>query len=236
MPKLIFDIETAGEDFSSLDKVTQKELLKWIERTLVSGSDEYKKAVEKAEQDLVFSPLTSQIVAIGVLDYEKDAGVVYFQSPGEKNEEFKENNVSFRSTTEKEMLERFWQGANGYDEFISFNGRSFDVPFLMIRSAINNVRPTKDLMSHRYIESQKFGAVHVDLYDQLSFYGALRKGSLHLYTRAFGIESPKGEGITGDDVTRLFGEKKYVDIARYNSRDLFATKKLYEYWDAYLRF
>ena len=62
------------------------------------------------------------------------------------------------------------------------------------------------------------------------------KGSLHLYSRAFGIKSPKGAGITGDDVGPLFKAGRYQDIARYNVGDLRATKELYEYWKKYLNF
>ncbi|MDD2646969.1 MAG: ribonuclease H-like domain-containing protein [Patescibacteria group bacterium] len=128
-------------------------------------------------------------------------------------------------------------GVKNYDECVSFNGRAFDAPFLMIRSAINNIRPTVNLMPNRYLESQKFGIKHVDLYDQLSFYGAVRKkGSLHLWTRAFGIKSPKDGEINGHEVGKLFQDKKYLDIARYNAGDLVATKELYEIWNKYLRF
>ena len=138
---------------------------------------------------------------------------------------------------EKEMLENFWKGVTEYNEFISFNGRGFDVPFLVARSAIHKIKPTKDLMSNRYLGSQKFGAVHIDLLDQLSFYGAVRrKGNLHLWSRAFGIKSPKADGISGDDVGKLYKEKKFLDIARYNARDLRATKELYDYWQKYMRF
>ncbi|MDP1629431.1 MAG: ribonuclease H-like domain-containing protein, partial [bacterium] len=120
--------------------------------------------------------------------------------------------------------------------FISFNGRAFDAPFLMIRSAIHRIKPTKDLMSNRYLRSQDFEAKHVDLFDQLTFYGAMRrKGGLHLWCRAFGIKSPKAEGITGDDVGRLFEEKKFKDIARYNAGDLRATRDLYQYWKDYVK-
>ena len=135
------------------------------------------------------------------------------------------------------MLEKFWELAKNYQEFVSFNGRSFDVPFLMIRSAIHKVKPTKDLNSNRYLSSQKFDAKHIDLFDQLTFYGAMRrKGSLHLWARAFGIKSPKAQGITGHDVSKLFKAKKYLEIAKYNSGDLSATKKLFEYWENYFEF
>lgn len=236
MPKLIFDIETVGENFDELDTATQDNLTRWIKRE-AKNDGEYEESLKELKEELGFSPLTGQIVAIGVLDYEKEKGAVYFQAPGEKIKEAEENGIKFKALTEKEMLENFWAGAGSYDEFISFNGRAFDVPFLMIRSAIHGIRPTKDLMSNRYLSSQKYNAKHIDLLDQLSFYGAMRrKGGLHLWSRAFGIESPKAQGITGDDVAGLFKEKKFLDIAKYNVGDLRATKKLYEYWEKYLKF
>jgi predicted PolB exonuclease-like 3'-5' exonuclease len=128
-----------------------------------------------------------------------------------------------------------WQGVLNYQEFVTFNGREFDMPFLMIRSAVHKIKPTKNLLSNRYVSSQLFNAKHVDLCDQLSFYGSVRrKCSLHLATRAFGIESPKAGGVSGDDVADLFREQKFLDIAKYNVGDLVATKKLYDYWKEYL--
>lgn len=234
--KVILDIETVGEDFDLLDEESKKILTRWIKRETESKK-EYEARLQEIKDRLGFSPLTGEIVAIGLLDYFRDEGVVYFQAPGEKIEEFSENGITFKSTTEKEMLEKFWNVANYYQQFITFNGRSFDVPFLMIRSAILGIKPTKDLMRGRYLYQNAPEAVHIDLQDQLSFYGAVRqKGSLHLWSRAFGIESPKIHGISGDDVGRLFKEKKFVDIARYNVYDLRATKALYEKWEKYLNF
>ena len=57
-----------------------------------------------------------------------------------------------------------------------------------------------------------------------------------MLSRAFGIKSPKDSGVMGDDVTKLFREGKYLDIARYNVGDLWATKELYDYWKKYLAF
>lgn len=261
--KLVLDIETVGEDFDSLDKATQENLTRWIKKESESDAD-YKEALDELKNGLGFSPLTAQIVAIGVLDCAKDEGVVYFQAPGEKLDEFsasakgrsasggkgtyvsdelgsasggKEDNITFKQCSEKEMLEKFWEGAKNYNYFITFNGRSFDLPFMMVRSAINGVRPTKDLMRGRYLYQQTSDAMHIDLLDQLTFYGAMRrKGSLHLWSRAFGIISPKASGITGDDVAKLFKEKKYAEIARYNAGDLRATKELHEKWENYMSF
>jgi len=234
--KLVFDIETVGENFDELDETTQEILTKWIKEGFESEED-YDRELTKIKNGLGFSPLTGQVVAIGVLDYDRDQGVVYYQAPNQPAEDSEAGKIKFKPMSEKEMLEHFWEGAKRYSEFISFNGRAFDVPFLMVRSMVNGVKISKDLMSNRYLSSQRFGAVHIDLFDQLSFYGASRsKGSLHLWCRALGIKSPKADGVSGDDVAELFANKQYLDIARYNVGDLEATKALYEKWCDSMRF
>ncbi|MFA5188204.1 MAG: ribonuclease H-like domain-containing protein [Patescibacteria group bacterium] len=234
MTKLIFDIETIGEDFDLMDETTQKALTRWLKREAYSD-EAYKTALANIKNELGFSPLTGQIAAIGVLEVETNKGVVYFQAPGQDIKEKEEGGIKFKMASEKEMLEKFWQGAINYTEFVSFNGRGFDVPYLMLRSAVHEVKPTKDLMSNRYLNSQKFNAMHIDLMDQLSFYGAMqRKGSLHLYCRAFGIKSPKAEGISGDDVAALYKAKEYEKIAKYNSWDLRATREVFLRWNQFI--
>ncbi len=236
MAKLVFDIETVGGDFDEFDHSTQDILTRWIKKESRNES-EYKVALEEIKDGLGFSPLTGEIVAIGVLDVEKNKGVVYFQAPSEALEDFEEDGITFKATSEKEMLEHFWEGAEKYDEFITFNGRGFDVPFMVARSAVHDLRPSKDLMSNRYLSSQWHGAKHVDLLDQLSYYGAVRKkGNLHLWCRAMGIKSPKEDGVAGDDVKGLFNEQKFLDIARYNVRDIRATRELYLKWEQYMKF
>lgn len=236
MSALIFDIETIGEDYEKLDEITRDSLTSWIRRESQS-EEEFEKLLEDLKNRLGFSPLTGEIVAIGVLDSEKDSGAVYYQSPEKDFSESEEDGIKIKSMTEKEMLEKFWKLCEKYQEFVSFNGMRFDVPFLMIRSAIHKVRPSKNLLSKRYLGSQWNDAKHIDLMDQMTFYGMMQKrGNLHLWCRAFGIKSPKTEGVTGDDVGTLFREKKYLEIAKYNIGDIRATKELYRYWKNYLEF
>lgn len=239
----VFDIETVGEDFNNLDAQTQDSLTRWIKREAGEEEGRYQAMLKDLQEGLGFSPLTGKIVVLGVYDTLKDQGAVYFSvhsqtetsASAEAIKEWTDSNFIFKPKTEEEMLADFWQGAKNYREFVSFNGRSFDVPFLLIRSAVHKIKPTVNLMSNRYLNSQ-FGAKHIDLLDQLSFYGAVRRrGNLHLYCRAFGIASPKSQGITGDDVGRLFAEGQYKKIAEYNSWDLAATAKLYEIWKEYIQ-
>ncbi len=235
MSTLVLDIETIGEDFDSFDETTQKVLTRWIREDSYSEK-EYAAALEDVKNNLGFSPLTGEIVAIGMYDYERKKSAVYFQSPGDAQEPFDEEGVIYKSMTEAEMLSQFWQVAEKYDTFVTFNGRSFDAPFLAMRSAVHKIRPSRDLLSNRYLGLQR-ASKHVDLMDQMTFYGATRRRpNLHLCCRAFHIPTPKGAGIDGDSVSRFFREGRCVDIARYNVRDIEATALLYEYWEKYLKF
>ncbi len=225
MPKkLIVDIETVGCNFDALDDVSKEYLLK-------NASSEEEMEAEKSM--LALSPLTGEIAAIGMLEDDTDSGAVYFQSPGTDMEPMKEGDIKYVADTEEGILKRFWEVMGNYSQIITFNGRGFDAPFLILRSAIHKIRPTKDLMPYRYSNTSS----HLDLYDHLTFYGsARRKMSLHMCCTAFGIKSPKEAGVSGAEVGDLFKDGKYLDIARYCVGDLYATKELYEYWNKYIKF
>lgn len=238
MPTLIFDIETIGESFGAMDEQTQKALTHWIENDDALEEKEKQGKIQEVKDKLGLSPVTGEIISICVLDYEKEKGVTYFQTRDKNIEPFSENGIEYKPMNEYEMLKKFWEGVGLYQNFVTFNGGSFDVPYLMIRSVIHKIRPTKNMMSNRYLKSQDFGAKHIDLLEQLTFYGAFqRRGmNLHMVCRAFGIKSPKAENMQGSEVGEFFKQERYEDIARYNTADVIATKELYKYWDEYLNF
>lgn len=220
MSRVVIDIETVGVDFDGLDDQAQEYLLK------AARTQEEREAVPET---LSFSPLTGQIVAIAMLNPDTAKGAVYYQAPGQDASEFEESGVVYASGTESQILEKFWRTIGFYEQFVTFNGRSFDCPFLMVRSAINKVRPTKNLVPYRY------GDEHIDLYDRLGFFGAVRRTmSLHMWCQAFGIRSSKTGGISGYEVPRFFHEGKYLEIARYCFDDIRATAELFEYWNSYI--
>lgn len=220
MSTLIFDIETVGVDFDTLDEKAKDYLIK-AART--------PEEAEKVQDNLSFSPLTGRIVAIGILNPQSDKGAVYFQAPESDLKESEEDNVQYVPATEKEILEKFWEVIRYYDRFVTFNGRVFDCPYIMTRSAILGIKPSKNLMPYRY------GDDHIDLYDRLGFFGAVRRTmTLHMWCQAFGIASPKTGDISGDQVGAAFKDGKYLDIAKYCFDDIRATSKLYEYWNKYL--
>lgn len=221
MARILFDIETAGKDFESLEPAVQDYLLKRAE-TEEDRTD--------VKESLSFYPLTAEIVAIGMYDPDKCRGAVFFQNNAAPLLPFEEEGITYENGTEPEIIRRFWETIKGYNQFVTFNGRGFDCPFIMVRSAVHKIKPLRDLMPNRY------GDAHIDLFDQLTFFGASRrKFSLDMWCRAFGIKSPKEEGITGYEVKDLFKAGKHMEIARYCAGDLKATAELFAVWENYIR-
>jgi predicted PolB exonuclease-like 3'-5' exonuclease len=133
---------------------------------------------------------------------------------------------------EVELLTAFWDVARHYDHVVTFNGRGFDVPFVYLRSALLNVPISrKDWLGYRFQTEP-----HCDLAEQLTFYGvsgrdgAARRFNLDFYCKAFGIDSPKAQGVTGRDVSTLLQEGRYREIAEYCLRDVRATVLLFQIW------
>ena len=220
MARVVIDIETLGYPLESFDEVQQEYLLKF--------SDTEEKKIE-AIQKLSLYPTTSQIITVGMLNPETGHAKVLFQSETSVDEIAENGAIHFLSGTEPEILKTFWSDLSHYDQFITFNGRGFDCPFLMLRSAMLGVQPTRNLMPYRYDSK-----IHCDLLEQLTFYGALRKFNLDFYCKSFGIKSPKSHGITGLDLRGLFEQKRFKEIAEYNLGDLKATAELFLRWDGYL--
>ena len=83
--------------------------------------------------------------------------------------------------------------------------------------------------------------LHTDLIDELTFYsvsayGATRRFNFDFFARAYGIHSPKADGIDGSKVPEFFHNGKILEIAQYCLRDVKATWDLFKIWNEYLRF
>ncbi len=234
MRRIVVDIETVGKEFDQFDDLTKRGILEKIQAKV--GTSDYEQELLSAIGPLQFSPLLGEVVVIGLYDVDRNTGVVYFQAPEEEIEDFTEESITYKQRSEKSMLEAFWGGIGEYDECITFNGRGFDIPYLIARSGVQGAHVTRDLMSNRYNNRSWGGILHIDLFDQFRYYGSVQHaGSLHLWTQAMGIASPKGGAIEGKDVAAAFRDGRAVDIARYNAKDIIATAQLYQRWKEYMQ-
>jgi DNA polymerase elongation subunit (family B) len=216
-PAVVFDIETLAYPMSSFDDERRAYLLKHA-----ATEDDRKEALLK----LNLSPLTARILAIAMVNPGTGLGRVLYEHPLGESSGSDDGTASLMPCSEEEMLSRFWETIPHYSRLITFNGRAFDAPFLMVRSAMLGIPVTRNLIPYRYSAIE-----HCDLLDQLTFYGVTRKFSLDFFCRSFAIPSPKAHGITGLDLGRLVEEGRHRDIAEYCLRDVKATVELYKCWE-----
>lgn len=218
MKKLVIDIETVGIPWEELDPYVREYLIKGL-----SDGD-----AEETRRAGGLSPFRGRIVAIGVINIDDGRSCALYEVPGQKEIVVERAGArTYISGSEKQILEKFWTFFENDSRFISFNGRQFDGPFLMIRSAIHGVIPKRDLVGYRY-------GFHpnCDLREALNFFGTTNarqfKFNLDLACKTFGVETSKGEGMDGRSVETKYLAGRYREIADYCLDDVRATAQLYE--------
>ena len=215
MSTVVFDIETVSLPWEGLDDAQRTYLGKW------ARSDE---ELEKLPESLSLWPLSGKIVVLAMMNPETGRGRVWYEKTDGRLEETSSDGMfTFVGDTEPAFLTEFWGAIKRFKRFVSFNGRCFDGPFLMLRSAALGIRVTKNLSGYRYAIKP-----HTDLLDVLSCFGASRKWNLDFACKAFGVESPKEHGIDGYAVGHYYRENRLREIALYCRRDVEATAHLFQ--------
>jgi len=136
---------------------------------------------------------------------------------------------------EKALIKNFLDFINKKNpKLVSFNGRSFDMPMLLVRAMkysltvpayfeTNNTELNKTKWdNYRYRFSDRF---HVDLCDHISEFGAVRGMKLDLLCTMMGI--PGKFDISGDQVYKLFFDGQIDTIKEYCQSDVLNTYWLY---------
>jgi len=218
MKRLVIDIETVGIPWEEHDP--------YVREYIIKGLTE--EGAEEARRSGGLSPFRGRIVAIGVIRLEDGRSCALYEMPGQTElRTEKSGSRTWISGTEKQILEKFWEFFDSDSRFISFNGRQFDGPFLMIRSAINGIVPKRDLVGYRY-------GFHpnCDLREALNFFGTTNsrqfKFNLDLACKTFGVQTSKGEGLDGRSVETWYRAGRHREIADYCLEDVRATAELYE--------
>ncbi|MCA9638527.1 MAG: ribonuclease H-like domain-containing protein, partial [Myxococcales bacterium] len=128
-----------------------------------------------------------------------------------------------RPVSEADLLRAFWTLAGAADVVVTYNGRGFDIPFLIGRSLVHGISARVDLMGSPYSLRP-----HLDLYRVLTGGGrALGPTGLDVVCWALGIESPKG-AMDGSKVSEAYARGEVRAIAEYNRGDIRATTEVYQ--------
>jgi DNA polymerase elongation subunit (family B) len=126
-----------------------------------------------------------------------------------------------RVVTEIDLLRAFWALAGNAEVVVTYNGRGFDVPFMVARSLIHEVPVAVDLVSNRFSLRP-----HLDLYQVLGQQGR-GPSSLDVVCWALGLTSPKEE-MDGSMVATAYAKGDLGSIALYNAGDVRATTGVYQ--------
>ncbi len=202
---LVIDIETVSQGQADIPPRALDILFRSLRHQ--EGSEEEIEARKKEMVDRFgLDPTTGRIVCIGLLDAESETKEAYY------------------GTDDRVVLTSFWEyvARTQPDLFVTFNGKSFDFPYINIRSAILEISPSVPLPTRRYTTSP-----HFDVREVLAGYDRHRRGTLDYFCAIFGIPSPKTE-LSGSQIGKAFEEGRHEEIGRYCLADCQATARLYQ--------
>lgn len=151
-----------------------------------------------------FNPLYSKIICIGLKPKDKEPIILF-------------------NDNEKEILEQFWSMIKNYAIIITHNGYGFDIPFLIIRSTINKVKPTIN------INLNKFSMPNSNHFDTMLFFSqnsVFTNPRLDIVAKTCGIDIGEGR-FDGREIERLYNEGKHEEIKQHCKQDVEITEKLY---------
>ena len=201
---LVIDIETVGLGIEDIPPRALEILFRNLAHPEASEEE-----IEARKKEMVdrfgLDPTTGRIVCIGLLDAESETKEAYY------------------GTDESVLLTSFWEYLDRTvpELFVTFNGKSFDFPYINIRSAILEIPPSRPLPVRRYTKSP-----HFDVREVLAGNERHRRGTLDYFCAVFGIPSPKTE-LDGSQIGQAFEEGRHEEISRYCLADCQATARLY---------
>ena len=127
------------------------------------------------------------------------------------------------------MLETFWSTVaqfSGRVTWVTFNGKRFDVPYLLARSAHYGIPPTRRDLVDTYPYKH---TPHADLCVVWPCYF-----TLHDLCQLLDVETPKND-FGSMQVAQAVVEGRIDDVVRYCERDVVATWQCYKKLHAFLK-
>ncbi len=235
---LVLDIETVGADLSD----EEWEYLIRREKEFPEGEREFYR--NKVKKQVALWGLTGHVVsvAMGVVARKEDGAslakvkVMYLaDGNGERTETVPLNGEDYTvqfvrydlsggiEGAEREIIREVWYTLTKVrGRLVTYNGRRFDLPFLMLRSLVLDLPISKYHLGNRFDYTG-----HIDVMDVLSFHGLGRFSSLDFVCKRLRIPTPK-VSMDGSEVEKYFHNGRYDDIATYNFYDVWATTAVYD--------
>lgn len=212
---LVFDIET-------VPAIDRDEAPDAVGKAIDRAAERMEGDVDKV---MGLSPYFGKVVSLAFGEGEgsepEQVTTLVVPPPGREQDEYPS---WVRAMSEAELLRSFWHLADAAELVVSYNGRGFDVPFLLVRSLIHGIPARVDLLSSPYSLRP-----HLDLFRLLGHgRGGPGSTSLDVICWALGIESPKG-AMDGSMVAPAYARGEIESIAAYNAADVRATTAVFRH-------
>jgi len=230
MIEIVLDIETIPNQ--NLKEFHYEILNRKIDKININN---YKSRLEQLElrtneinKYCSLNPEFSQIVCICLNKKEQltEKQIIKLQYHDIDITELESKNIIFSGINEHKILSSFYEYFSQFKsneiKIISFNGKKFDIPTILKRSCILNIKPTYKFINKKYDIIH-----HYDIMEILNnFYYDKNTLRLQEYAKIFNIEN--NDISDGSDVYKLFKENNFNEIEKHCIEDITTTRKLYE--------
>lgn len=206
MNKVIsFDIETIANRalIPMLPEVKANAVLKDQSKILTDIETKKKKQID----EMGLSPMFNMICCAGWADYNGDTGAFMLQDETQE--------------AEKDLLIKFWEKLSGYDHFVGFNSRAFDLRCMLLHGMAYSLRPGVNIDKGKYNRGN-----HTDLRLVLAGEDRFATGKLDSFAKRFLGES-KTAGIDGAMIQDYWDMGLHNDIMVYCIDDCRLTMGLF---------
>lgn len=151
-------------------------------------------------------PVFSKVITIGLKEFDQDPEVLY-------------------SDDEKQLLDDFWSklAAIEPDKVITFNGYGFDIPFLDVRSLMNNIQPTKNINTNKWNMER---SNHYDCMLALSSKGNFLNVAQDIVCKIMSI--PVEEKIEGSRIEKCYISGDWDSINNKCRQDVIQTEQIFK--------
>lgn len=217
-PVTVFDIETTATDEAyerimteRYDPASFKPKNNAKDPAVIARQQQEAEAAFEAERqqranDLALSPRTGRIICVGSVTPETQAAGHVAQD-------------------ERTLLDHAWQLITDSSLLVTFNGSTFDIPFLITRSVLMRVRPAASARHILPLLKRYQYSPHLDIRQALNNWDRFAPGTLADWASDIGVPVPTG---AGSEVGGWWREKNYKAIAEHCSGDVRATLALYQ--------